>query len=286
MGNLFSLITDPLGNFLSFIYNVTNSYGLSIILFTIVVKIILLPLTYKQQKSTMEMQKIQPIINNLQKKHKNNKEKLNEEMMKVYQEHKINPAAGCLPLFIQLPIIFALFRVINKPLTYILKITTDEQRLGLIKKLNLSISLDQVANKEILIAEQIQKIDLETLRNITGIANIKPIDFNFLGLNLAHSPQFTVINLLWIIPILAAGTTYISSKLMTKMNSSSSNQNDQTAQMTNSMMTFMPIMTGFISFSLPAGVGLYWIVSNLFQMAQQVILNKYFAAAQKEGKVS
>ncbi len=286
MGNWFSLITDPLGNFLSFIYNVTNSYGLSIILFTIVVKIILIPLTYKQQKSTMEMQKIQPIIGKLQKKYKNDNEKLNEEMMKVYQEHKINPAAGCLPMFIQLPIIFALFRVINKPLTYILKITTDEQRLGLLNKLNLSISLDQFANKEILIAEQMQKINIETLRNITGIANISPIDFNFLGLNLAHTPQITQINLLLIIPILAAGTTYLSSKLMTKMNSSSSNKDDKTAQMTNNMMTFMPIMTGFISFTLPAGVGLYWIISNVFQMAQQFILNKYFAATQKEGKVS
>lgn len=286
MGNLFSvLITEPLGAILGFIYSFVNSYGLTIILFTIVIKIILLPLAIKQQKSMAQQQKIQPLIAEIQKKYKNDKEKMNQEMMKLYQEHKFNPAGGCLPLLIQLPIIFGLYRVIYRPLTYILNITTDEQRKALLGALNTDVVLEHFTNKEIVIAEQMQKVNIEVLRNATGIADLQYIDFNFFHIvNLAQTPNFTQVSALWLIPILAAATTYISSYLTTKLSMSSAAQNEQAAQMQNSMMKMFPLMTGFICFTLPAGVGLYWIISNLVQMIQQVFLNKYFAPAKKEGK--
>ncbi|MDK2933571.1 MAG: YidC/Oxa1 family rane protein insertase [Clostridiales bacterium] len=261
MGNIFEfLVTGPLGTVLSYIYSFTNSYGLSIVLFTIFIKIVLLPLAIKQQKSMLEMQKIQPILADIQKKYKKDKEKLNVETMKVYQEHKVNPAAGCLPLLIQLPIIFGLYRVIYQPLTYILKMTQEE-----IEKMGQALTPPISYKNEIAIAEQMKNINLE-----------------FLGLNLAQTPQFNHPSIIWIIPILAAVTTYFSSKLTSA--TSSSSQNEQAVQMQNSMMRVFPIMTGFITFTLPAGVGLYWIVSNLLQMVQQVSLNKFLAPAQKEGK--
>jgi len=269
---------------LSFIYNVTNSYGLSIILFTILIKLLLLPLTIKQQKSMVEMQKVQPLLTELQKKYKNDKEKLNAEMMKVYQEHKVNPAGGCLPLIIQLFIVFALYRVIYQPLKYMLNFS-KEQILEIVNALNLGIAENLLAQKEIFIAEQM-RINFEKLGHLEFLHNVKPIDFNFLNfINLADTPNISKISVLWIFPILASLTTYVSSKLTSasSVQQGNSKQNDQAAQMQKSMMTMFPIMTAFITFSLPAGVGLYWVVSNLVQMVQQVFLNKYFAPNKKEG---
>jgi len=278
------IFTKPLGMILSFIYNVTNSYGLSIILFTILIKLLLLPLTIKQQKSMVEMQKVQPLLTELQKKYKNDKEKLNAEMMKVYQEHKVNPAGGCLPLIIQLFIVFALYRVIYQPLKYMLNFS-KEQILEIVNALNLGIAENLLAQKEIFIAEQM-RINFEKLGHLEFLHNVKPIDFNFLNfINLADTPNISKISVLWIFPILASLTTYVSSKLTSasSVQQGNSKQNDQAAQMQKSMMTMFPIMTAFITFSLPAGVGLYWVVSNLVQMVQQVFLNKYFAPNKKEG---
>ncbi len=253
-------ITKPLGMILSAIYSFTDSYGLSIVLFTILIKILLFPLAIKQQKSMSEQQKVQPLVAELQKKYKNDKEKLNQEMMKLYKEHKVNPAAGCLPLIVQLPIIFGLYQVIYKPLTYILNMSAEQ-----IKKLAMSFTPAIDFKNEIAIASQSDLINL-----------------NFLGLNLANSPQLSTINFLWIIPILAAATTYATSALTTKQSTASA-QNENAAQMQNTMMKIFPVMTGFITFQLPAGVGLYWIISNIVQLVQQIFLNKYFGHAKKEG---
>ena len=115
------------GSLLNFLYNLFGqNYGFAIIGFTLVINIILLPLTLKQQKSTADMQLIQPELTALQAKYKNDKEKLNAEMMKLYQKHNVNPASGCLPLLIQLPIILILYQVIIKPLSYMLGYTAEQ----------------------------------------------------------------------------------------------------------------------------------------------------------------
>ena len=119
---IFDFIAKPLGQFLYFVYNTIafKNYGLAIIIFTIVIKLVLLPLTIKQYRSTAKMQEIQPLIEDIQRRYKNDKEKMNQELMKLYQEHKYNPAGGCLPLLIQMPILFSLDCAINQPLRFIL----------------------------------------------------------------------------------------------------------------------------------------------------------------------
>jgi len=114
-----SVITKPLGYILHYIYTVVPSYGLAIILFTLLVKLALLPLTLKQMRSTKEMSKIQPELKKLQEKYKNDKDTLNIKTMELYKEHKINPFAGCLPLLVQFPIIIGLFTVLKDPLNYV-----------------------------------------------------------------------------------------------------------------------------------------------------------------------
>lgn len=113
------MIKTTLGSILHFIYGVIPSYGLSIIIFTLIVKFALVPLTIKQMKSTKEMSKIQPELKKLQEKYKNDKETLNVKQMELYKEHSINPFAGCLPLLVQFPIIIGLFSVLREPITYV-----------------------------------------------------------------------------------------------------------------------------------------------------------------------
>ena len=113
-----NIISNALGHVLRIIFELVQNYGLSIILFTIVVKVLLLPLTIKQTKSTKAMQDIQPKIQEIQTKYKDKPEKQQQEIMKIYTEAKINPLAGCLPLLIQMPILIALFSVLREPVTY------------------------------------------------------------------------------------------------------------------------------------------------------------------------
>ncbi|MGH2691843.1 MAG: YidC/Oxa1 family membrane protein insertase, partial [Actinomycetota bacterium] len=114
MGEIWNGLLSGLGSLLSFFYNVIPSYGVAIILLTISVRIILLPLTIKQTKSMQEMQRIQPMVKELQRKHKGNKQKLNQELMALYKEHQVNPLGGCLPLLLQLPVFFALYQVLTR----------------------------------------------------------------------------------------------------------------------------------------------------------------------------
>ncbi len=114
MGSLWSSLGDIFASIIKFFYSFTHNYGVSIILMTILIRLILYPLMQKQMVSMREMQKIQPLMKEVQERYKNNKEKLNQELMKLYKEHKVNPMGGCLPLLIQMPILILLFQVLRE----------------------------------------------------------------------------------------------------------------------------------------------------------------------------
>jgi len=260
---IFEIVTKPLGLLLVTLYTFIHNYGLTLIVFTFLVKLILLPLTIKQQKSMLETQKIQPLLAEIQAKYKTDKAKLNEETMKLYKEHNVNPAGGCLPLLIQMPIIISLYWVITQPLTYMFNLSTDQ--INALKEATGVVSLQQID-----VAQMITPEIIKTL----GLTNVQIIDFNFLGLNLGLTPNMSQPSILWIIPILAAASTYFVSKLSTPPK----NPNAPANEMANSMATMnkiFPLMTAWFTFSFPAGVGLYWVVSNGFQMIQQYALNIY-----------
>ncbi len=128
-------ISRPFGLFLFWLNNLFGNYGLALIFFTVIVRLILLPLSIKQQKSMQDTQKIQPELAKIREKYKNDKQKLNEETMKLYQKHGINPAGGCFPLLIQFPIIIGLYQAIIKPLTYMFGLSAQQLTL-LIDKVN------------------------------------------------------------------------------------------------------------------------------------------------------
>jgi YidC/Oxa1 family membrane protein insertase len=198
---------------LNFLYGLIGNYGFTIIAFTIIVKLILLPLTIQQLKSTKQMSELQPKLKELQEKYKNDKEKLNAKTVELYQQYKVNPVGGCLPLLIQMPIIFGLFAVLREPIKYI----TDPNFV-------------QAVN--------------EAFFWIPNLSQPDPI----------------------ILPVLAGITTYFS------MNSASTGAVQNQTMKTMNMV--FPVMILWWGRSFPAGLTLYWVVSNLFQMVQQYLLPK------------
>lgn len=274
MCNIFYILTPVLGPVLRFIYNLVNNYGLAIILFSIVIKLILFPLSIKQYKSTAAMKKIQPELNKLQKKYGNDKEKLQKEQMALYEKYGINPMAGCLPTLIQMPILFALYRVIMMPLTYISGISED--KVTAVAEV-LKLDTKTLAANQIKLTEMLNNsATLEKVKDI--IPSFSQIDFSFLGLNLSETPHFGVPKsaaeaALWIIPILAGVTSLLSSIAMNKMSGMPQGSEQQSSQM-KAMTYMMPLMSVYFCFILPAGMGIYWIINNVIAIAQQFVLNK------------
>lgn len=309
MGNIFTwLIVQPMGFIIEFIYNFIPNYGVALILFTILIKLILLPLSLKSQRSMVKQQKLMPQMQELQKKYANDKEKLNKEMMELYRANGANPASGCLPLLLQFPIIIGLFQVIQKPLSYMLHVNFNAP-----ENINKVIELQQiVANNPDLSAMApggFLTSDMAGLANNFQIAMsnfaANPavqgfhdwiIDFNFLGLDLSRypsevwgplnslltgqvSPQLWTTLPLLLIPVLSGLTSWLLSKMSgsnSPQTSAAADGTNTAASMNKSMMLMMPIMSILFTFSLPAGVGLYWIVSNVAQMIQQYFTVAYF----------
>lgn len=292
-----TFITRPLGFIISMIYNFVQNYGLAIILFTIIVKLIILPLQIKSQKAMKKQQKIQPIIAELQKKYANDQQKLQAEMMKVYKENNVSMTGGCLPLLIQMPILFGLYKVIQSPLTYIKGI--DFSNMAVLDNVKLIVTEmtekfpDVIGNLASSTAEQLTKhyqIQLTTWSDLLGkTAELGwDVNFNFLGLDLSKVPSASLAPimaadfsdlstvLLILIPAFAVLATWLSMKqTQSAAPQNNSSANDTAQSMSKSMTMMMPIMTGFFTFTLPSGIGIYWIISSITQILQYYFLNKF-----------
>ncbi len=293
--NLFDIITIPLGYILDIIYRLVQNYGLAIIIFTIIIKLVLIPLNLRSQKAMKKQQKIQPILAELQKKYANDQQKLQTEMMKLYKENNISMMGGCLPMLIQFPILIGLYRVIQSPIRYLLHIQFNDPgvsdkitQIVTLMKEQFPSELGNYANSTAKTIFNSAQIQLATWsEKVLDKVDAWSINFNFLGLDLSKAPydalelvkeanfsQLSIIALL-LIPALAICTTWLSMKQTQKMSGQTQNQsNAQTAQMSKTMNIMMPLMTGFFSITLPSGMGVYWITSNIIQMVQQYILNK------------
>lgn len=256
---MFDVIYSFFGAILHFFYDLFGNYGLALIGFTFVVNIILLPLTWKQQKSTTMMQAIQPELNRIQEKYKNDKEKLNTEIMKLYQNNNINPMSGCLPLLIQLPIIFILYRIVYSPISHMLGYTAEQLA-------NLKAKYPDITGNMI-------EVELAAKSGL--------IDFDFFGLDLSLVPSIGNINLLWLIPIFAGITTYGLSWLTMRQAEAKKTEEQKkkekdnpTANQMQTMNKIMPLITVWFAFTFSASIGLYWIMNNIFKMIQQLVVNQ------------
>ncbi len=246
-------IARLLGSLLKVIYDLVGNYGLAILFFTVIVRIILLPLNIKQQRSMMRMQAVSPLITEIQEKYKNDKEKSAQETMKVYQKYKISPMAGCLPMLIQFPVLIALIWVIYDPGRYLFGVDTTNA-LEIMQKIDPLIKNPTVA-KLMMAVEQ------------CGLNSM------FMGINLTSIPNFALVSLDWIFPLLATGATYLTGK-MTQNKQQNTNSDNPAQQSTKMMTTFMPLMTLFFTFTMPVAASFYWFVSSAIQIVQTFVLNK------------
>ena len=274
MNFITSIIGWPLGLVMSLLYKLIGSYGFSLILFTIITRICLLPLAIKQQKASAKMAAFRPRMEEIQKKYANNQERMNEELMKLYKEENYSPTAGCLPLLIQLPLLLGLIDVIYKPLKHVLRIPQDIIAKGFAIAKQSGAALSGYAPEINLIAEIHKNPALyESVPELTE--RIGSFNLNFLGINLGETPTMAF-SFLLLIPILSGVTSFMVSYVSMKNASALAGENNP-MQASSKVMTFMmPLMSIWIAFSVPAGVGMYWIVSNLLMLVQTIMLNKFY----------
>lgn len=298
------LVTDVFAAIMKFIMTfLTNNFGLAIILFTIITKVLLFPLQLKSKKGMIDQQRIAPKMAKLEKKYKNNKQKYSEEVQKLYKEEGVSMFGGCLPMLLVLVIILGLYGVIYKPVYYMmankdkavvqnvaLQLQSDYENGIYIQKTEDSATWMERLNQQITVSDSgvrsantVNELNLaqalagntERLKALQPeYQNLFEIDFNFLGLDLGEQPSYSPINLLAILPVISAITAYLSSMLTQKLNGNSV-QSDAAASAANTsktMLYFMPIMSLVIGFTLPAGLTLYWIVNNILSGLQEPLL--------------
>ena len=283
-------IANLFGYLLNFLYNTFNNYGIAIIVFSVILRIILIPVTIFQQKSMKKSAELQEKMKEIQKKYKNNPEKLNQETMNLYKTEKVNPLSGCLISILQIIIILSVFWLVSKPLTYMKKVPQDtiNNYVTEIKEAGSSTS----AYQEIDVIKQKGQQD----ENVN-------INLDFFGIDLSMVPNANMKDLkVYIIPVLYVLTSFLSMKLTNKQaktkkkktlaiaeKSQDSKENiekeekdpaEEAAEsmelMSNSMNYMFPIMAISISFVTPLGLALYWLVSNVLIMIERVIIDKVF----------
>lgn len=287
---MFAFFANIFGYLLNFIYQLVNNYGIAIIIFCIVLKLIMLPLSIKQQRTMKKSAKLQDKMKQLQFKYKNDPEKLNQEVMKMYKEENMSPFSGCLSSIVQIIILLSVFYLVSSPLTYMKKVDSQEinsykEKLG--QEQNISkgnypeIQIIQVYGKD---NEQVQ------------------LNMEFLGLDLSkvltqslNDWKVYIIPALYLISSIASLkiTNATQKKMQNAKKEDSENviieNNEEKAlkkddeedidpmeQANKSMSLFMPIMSLSIAIIAPLGLALYWLINNILMIAERLVLNKFF----------
>ena len=267
-------------------YELTGSYGLAVVFFALLVNLLMTPFMAKSKKSMMRSTRLQPRIQELQKRHEGNPQKLNAEMQKLYSEEGINPMSGCLWSLIPFPILIALYSVIRRPLTRMMFVTQEvvdtlqnffvEQGWYIIPEKAdgyVEIKLSEIAHTHW------DEVQSALAGKIDGLMNI---DFNFLGINLGQQPSWRISSFDWsdpsvwgpalglfLIPFISAGLSWLSMKISNMANP----VNDaQAAASMKSMNIMMPLMSIWICFIMPAAMGIYWIANSVFGMIRDYVL--------------
>ena len=291
-------ICIPFAWLLRALYELTSSYGWALVLFTVVIKLIMLPFQMKSKKSMMRMSRFQPMIKEIQTRYKNNQVKMNEELQRLYAEEGVNPMSGCLWSFLPFPILIALYSIIRQPITRFMMLTTTAMQ-GVIDAVSAAgfdlAAIAMTANDGAVTVKdgltQLQpygQITLVKAAQELGVALPEGwihMDFSFLGMDLTMIPSdvigqigtggWAVIGVL-LIPIVSGALSFWQSKVSMAGNPAAADPNDPTARSTRMVTWMMPIMSLWIGFTLPASLGVYWIANSVLMLVQEKVLNKYF----------
>ena len=276
-------------------YELTGSYGVALILFTLVIKLIMLPFQMKSKKSMIRMSRMSGKMEEIRTKYANNQAKMNEEMQRFYQEEGLNPMSGCLWSFIPFPILLALYSIIRQPITHFMMLSEDVVQQLITAAQNAGLDLSQVlqmkdgvavvndgvaqlsAYGQINLANLISSQLPDAAANIDGWINV---NYSFLGLNLASNPwdmvksfsfSWTCIGLI-LIPIIAGALSVLLSKITMSQNK----MEGSAAASGKMMMWMMPLMSIYIAFIMPAALGVYWIAQSAFSIIQEFFMGKFY----------
>lgn len=269
MGEILNLFYKPFGWLLSSLFMLVGNYGVALLLFTVIIKVLLFPLNIKQQKTTAMQMKFKPKLDALQKKYSKDRKKLYEEQQKLYEKEGFNPVGGCGPQLIQLVFLLIIYQVVTKPLTFVLNLAPSA-----ISKAA-EIAAKNIPNGGAVFRELNIIKDFAVNPQSYDFLGVtaQQMDFSFLGINLAQTPSLAL-NLLIIIPILSGLTAYLSSFIMAQFTKKNMGQTEGGGM--NALTYFMPLISLFFTFKVPAGVGIYWIYTNIISIGQSFVLNKFF----------
>ena len=285
---MIAFFANIFGYVLNFIYNFIENYGLAIIIFSIVIKIIMIPISIKQHKTLKKSTKIQAKMKEIQFKYKNDPQKLNEATMQLYKSENMSPFSGCLSAIVQIILLFAVFYLVRSPLTYMKKIdvgtigkytnimqqnnlstNTSYPEIELIKEIDNIKNLKNNSNQE---TEEIKDEELDSLY----------INMDFLGLNLAQVPTKSSDWKAYIIPILYVIVSVIAMRITNTMTPKVKKEEgkdneddfDPMAQMNKNMSLMFPIMYLAVALIAPLGLALYWLTNSLLMIVEKLMLNK------------
>ena len=304
-------ISEIFGYLLNWLYQIFNNYGIAIIIFSIILKIILIPITIKQQKSLKKSAELQKEMTEIQKKYKNNPEKLNQETIELYKREKMSPFSGCLSSILQIIIILSVFWLVSQPLTYmtrtdpelIEKYTQEMQESGYNSN-NSYVQIAVIDYAETKYQELTTQLEQENVENREELEakrdeyNQLRLNMDFLGLDLSKVPTQSLNDWkVYIIPALYVITSAISIKITTNMQNKKNKKEivvakegegeepdpmEQMQQMNKSMMYMMPIMSVMIAAIAPLGLALYWLISNILMIVERLIINKVMDVIEKK----
>ena len=294
------LITVPFGWLMGWLYQVTDNYGVAMILFAVCVQMALLPITAKSKKGMMKMSRIQPQMQEIQRRYADDQQKQGEAIRQLQQEEGVSMGGSCLWSFVPMFILIPLFTVIREPIQYILGGSAEvaTQIVDLLKNLAPDAFGSNVYYAQVTAAQLIPQYAAEIKAAIPAIEEtvLTGINFDFLGVNLGNIPSFAFwkweafnwANIgLFLIPLLSAGSQVLQTKIMQKMNNSvvtdkngvqdeEMAKNSQANQTSQSMMLMMPLMSLWIGFTVSAGLSVYWFIGGVVRTIQDVILtNRY-----------
>ncbi len=273
-------ILKPFALLLVFFYNLFNNYGVALILFAAVVKVILFPFSLKGKRSMVKVSAVQGKAQRIQRQYANNKQKQQEELAKLYEKEQVNPMGGCLWSLLPLLILLPLYAIIRQPLTHMMSM--GEEAVNAVAQF-FEFDLSGNAYGQLTLASLITPENLESIKAAVGegAKGIMAINFNFLGMDLSLIPTWKVwegglgslaVNLL---PIVSAALTVVSSIVIQRTNQMS---NPAAAQQGGSnffmLYVFSPLMSLWIGYAMPAGLCIYWIINSLLSMVQEIIAGK------------
>ena len=270
---MFDFFANIFGYVLNFIYNFVGNYGWAIIIFTVLLKLLMLPMSIKQQKTMKKTAKIQAEVKVLQDKYQNDPVRLNQEMMDLYKEENMSPFSGCLSSILQMIVIISIFFLVSRPLTFMLHV--DSEVISNYATEIQENSTERTNYEEIAIIREKGEED-EKVR----------INMDFLGLDLSSVPSQNFSDWkVFVIPVLYVLTSVISMKITTSMQAArkekedkleekKSEEEDAMAEMNKTMNYMMPIMSVSIALIAPLGLALYWLVSNILMICERLVINK------------